>query len=451
MTNLRKSNDRLMCAVWFAVCTLLLFYGSLVPFRFRSISLVEAADEFSALFHFPVQRWGETADWSLNVTIMVPIAFFALGAIIDGRDRRLAWLMAPPAVLACLAISFAVEFAQVWCVDRVASIRDIVAQALGASIGVAVWLVAGDRYSAWRRSFAERREPQQRLEWMLQAYVVGLAIYSVIPLDLVMSPGELAQKYRSGLIELVPFTYGRGGGLTALYSMLKDVLLFVPVGMCAASAWNRHGRLSRPIPQALMIGLLYTAGLEAAQLLVVGRYTSSTDVVLGFAGVAMGVFLMRFWRRESRAHHGEFLPDNQNSVLWLFGALVYTVILAAVFWAPYRFTNDVELVKTRLDAFFEVPFVRMHEGSDAIGMFAAIRKVLWFLPLGALCGMAVLKLPLRTQRALVGLAVAAILAVALFIELGQVLLPDRVADSTDALLMAGGGVAGLWATITVAR
>lgn len=450
MKKVGTTNDRKLCAALFALGTALLVYGSLVPFHFRAVPLSAGFEYFKSLFRLPGQYWGETADWSLNLTIMIPIAFCAMGALVDGRDRWLAWLAAPFAVLVCLPISLAVEFAQIWSVGRVASARDVVAQALGACVGVVCWLVLGDRFSAWRRSFAERRESQHRLEWILQAYLLGLAIYSLVPVNLVMSPGELAQKYRHGLIELVPFAASHGGLLNSLYSALADVLLFVPVGMCAAGAWNRRGRLLRPIPKALTIGMLYTLGLEAAQLFIVGRYSSSTDVILGFAGVTLGVILMHCWRRDASVTSATTGSEVQAGILWLLAAIAYAAFLAAIFWAPFRISNDGELVKNRLDAFIAIPFSRMHEGSDLLGIFAAARKVLWFVPLGVILGMAATRLSAHVNRGLSIVAAAlAILAVAFAIELGQVLLPDKVADSTDVLLSFIGGLMGLFAAVLV--
>jgi glycopeptide antibiotics resistance protein len=199
-----------------------------------------------------------------------------------------------------------------------------------------------------------------------------------------------------------------------------------------------------------LIGFLITLGLEMAQLMIVGRFTSSTDVILGFTGVAAGVMLMHLWRGTSSQTNGTQAIGLRFSVLWLLGAFAYVAFLAVMFWAPFDFTSNIELIKSRLNSFVEVPFAHMHGGSDTTGLFGAMRKVLWFIPLGVLCGITMFQLPTSVPRWLVvGISTSAMVLAALAIELGQVLLPERTADSTDFLLSAVGGVAGLWVAILI--
>jgi glycopeptide antibiotics resistance protein len=440
------ANDRRFNALMFVIGATLLVYGSLVPFHFRSLSLASAVATFRSLCSYPWVSSGGTADWSLNLTFMIPLGFFGMGALLDGRNGRWFAAVAVPAVMAaCLALSMAVEFAQLWSIERVPSCGDIIAQTIGALVGVFVWLAAGRRLADWRRKFALLREPQSKFAWLLQAYVLGLLIYSVVPVDITTSPSELATKYRNGMIEIVPFSYDHGSLLKALYDAMSDVLLYVPVGMSAVLLWNPQGRSRRSAFEAILAGIAFACGVELIQLLIVNRYTSSTDVILGSIGVIIGVLAIHLWRQEDELADVTKARGFSITAMWLLGALVYSMFLAFVFWTPFDFTSSSELIKSRLGAFVSIPFARMHEGSDLQGLSGVMRKFLWFAPLGAMFAAAIFQRPLPPlyRRALLALATMAITGVALAVEVGQVLLPDKVADSTDVLLTAAGGLAGL--------
>ncbi len=427
----------------------LLVYGSFVPFQFVPLDFQTAFSEFGKMFENPWGRAGSRVDWSINFLVTVPLGFFGMGTLLANRSSfaRKLWV-APLVIVAVCGLSFAVEFGQLWFSGRVPSLRDVIAQLLGTLAGSAIWLLLGPRITCWLDDFASQRGPSDKFELALQAYLVGLIAYSMLPLDVITTPGEFARKYGNGQFELVPFSYYHESAWRAIYSYVTQVFLFIPIGVWAASVGKRFNRLDRGFLESWMLGILVVLAIEAAQAMLVSRYTSTTDLILGSSGSAIGVLIARRWRAPVGNQANSPTPAvlNRFAASWILAAVAYAFILVAVFWAPYDFTRDRPLIKERLQAFGAIPFSRMQAGSEMLALFSSIRMLTWFAPLGLLLGVGIASLtPERVARrfALV-IAIAAIAVLAIGIEVGQVLLPDKFADSTDALICTGGGIFGLW-------
>ncbi len=425
-----------------------IIYGSLVPFRFESISWTDALAQFRAMFDAPWRVPGSRVDWSVNFLITVPLGFCGMGAWLADRSSSLRLTAAAATVLILgTAFSFAVEFAQVWFAGRVPSLKDVAAQSLGTLTGIAAWMLGGRRFTRWLRAYSALHAPREKFDWFLQAYVLGFVLYSLLPLDVITTPRELVAKYESGKFELIPFSYHHASAREAVYAYATDLLLCIPIGLWAVTAWCRRGAAARSGLAGVLLGVLVVAGTETLQALIVTRYTSTTDLLLGACGVLIGVVVRRAGHRRSADRLVTSEPRaSERSAVWLVLAVGYAVLLPAVFWAPYEFTHDVELVKERLQSFFSPLFVRMQSGSDLQAIFSAIRKFAWFMPLGVLAGVGIARLPVgrAARRWLLGLGTLGVFAVALGVELGQVLLPEAFADLTDALICFAGAAAPLW-------
>jgi len=95
--------------------------------------------------------------------------------------------------------------------------------------------------------------------------------------------------------------------------------------------------------------------------------------------------------------------------------------------------------------FLAVPFSWYYEGTEFHALTEAFRKALLALPLGALLR---LSLGVRSadprNRAKGFVAAAFGFCVLIAIEFGQVFLPTRIADTTDAIIGEIGLLVGLW-------
>ena len=442
----------LLVAVFFTAAAI---YGSLVPLQYRPLAWDEAVAQFRQIPYLDLSI-AHRADWIANILLFVPLGFLWTAVVLVDRRASPARLAAVPlVVLLLVALSIALEFTQLWFPKRTVSQNDIVAEMIGAVVGAAGWLVCGRRLTGWVRRYTTELRPKRRIDWLLEAYCVGLLIYSVMPLDLTISPAELVGKFRQGKIALRPFA-DVDRSLMSLFGMASDVLIFVPVGMLAAVWMTSPRRPIRSWPAALALGAAVVVGIEAAQLFVFTRYTSSTDVLTGLCGVAVGAWLMRRWRSRLTREVGEPVsPAFRRAAGWLALAAAYAVLLAAIFCvtgdAALDLDADKQQIRQRFEGFWRIPFAALYTGSEFNALSEILRKMLWYAPLGAMLAMAVSAMTTqRTVRRVLGwLSVLVAAGVSTSIEMIQVLLPPHVPDVTDVMLCAAGAALGVLITLHI--
>jgi glycopeptide antibiotics resistance protein len=121
-------------------------------------------------------------------------------------------------------------------------------------------------------------------------------------------------------------------------------------------------------------------------------------------------------------------------------------VLAALFWYPFDFHLERSFARERLELLRRPPFHAYWIGSEYRALTEVLHKTVFLAPLGAALAIAVLSIRRRRTRAVAAAgAFLIIVAAAVVIELGQVLLPGKVPDSTDVLLMTAGGSIGFLA------
>jgi glycopeptide antibiotics resistance protein len=418
------------------------FYGSLVPLHYRPVSWAEAANRFARIRYLALGV-DSRADFVSNILLFVPLGFLFMGALRAERRGVAGTAVAAVAMASgCALLSVAIEFTQVFFPPRTVSINDIVAETAGALIGIAAWCVVGQALTRWALRFASERERPRRLVHVLAAYGVLFAGAQLLPLDLTISTGELARKYREGRILLMPFSHHWGSPILMLWDLGGDVALQIPLGVLAVIGWTRYGR-RRASLEAFALGALFVCAIEAAQLLVYSRYADTTDLFTGSLGIALGIALAhRMSGRPAAVRTGGAGPATAS--LW-FATVAWTGVLVAYHWYPFNFVLDREMIRQRLPVFLAAPFSSYYWGSEFHAFTELSRKLLMALPLGALLRVA---WPLQEsegiRRLQMFLVFGATLALLFTIEAGQMLLPAHVADATDACVGEAGVVLGFW-------
>ena len=427
-------------------------YGSLVPFHFAPLGLGDAAEQFAQILAGGA-IFRSRSDFLANVLLFVPIGFFWLATLSMDRAGR-PWRFVSIAVVlaSCLASSFFIEFLQTWFPGRVPSRGDIVAQSLGALVGIALWLGIGRSTVEWIRTFSRFERPADKIDWLLRAYFVGLVIYSVVPFELTLSPADLVQKFRDQKIVLVPFV-SADYDLEYLLALASNVAVFIPVGMLAAVTLTSQRRPVRSFTSGLCLGTLAAVGIEVMQLLVIDRYCTTGDVLTGCAGVAIGVLAMRHWRGTigSAGSEQPAVALSRRNVVLLAAAASYCIVLVLVFCAPLDWISDSDVIRSRYQEMMRTPFAVLQQGHPLNAATQVIRKGVFFAPLGGMLALVVssLPVPVALRRFGYAVALAATAGVALVIELLPVFLPPHVPDLSDVLLCAFGSLLGMIAAVYV--
>lgn len=422
--------------VWLALGYLFFaVYGSLVPLEFRNLPLSDAWLTFRDIGSIGLS-FSSRADWLVNILLFIPLGFLLTGAFWPARG-----MLRPLAVLGvfivCLGSSLAIEFAQLFFPQRTPSLNDIVAQTIGTGLGVTAWILFGSRFSAWFAGWRRARAPLDIWKRLLYSYLFVLFAYNLLPLDLTISPVEIAHKWREGRLVLLPFSFPFANPVEAIYDFGADILVWIP----AAFFWNlafQHGRLRS------WLGLVSAAAvLEFLQLFVYSRVSDVTDIFTAALGAAVGTWLTK---RSGRHVHGEVAsPLFHSGWLWFLMALLWTAGLAAVFFYPFDFQINREFLAQRLRDAHTIPFEVYYFGTEYRAATEVLHKIGFFLPLGALLALAIGKnrnaTGSRRYATLAAIAVVAIVAAG--IEAGQLLLPGKNVDVTDWGLEVLGGVIGL--------
>jgi len=179
--------------------------------------------------------------------------------------------------------------------------------------------------------------------------------------------------------------------------------------------------------------------LEAMQLFVYSRVSDVTDVFTAAVGAGLGA-----WVGARRIQQAE---RQRTPLAWEIGlpfglAAGWLAGLLFVFWFPFDFQADGAFIRERLALMQRVPFETYYFGTEFRAATEVLRKTLFFAPLGGLLAWGVTRLPWQWRAPAFALSMLALAATPLLVELGQVMLPGKFADFTDALLAWGGGLAG---------
>ncbi len=421
--------------LWLAALayTLFVVYGSLVPLKFQALPWDEAVARFAAI-PFLNLGIGSRADWVANLLLFVPLSFLWMGVAAHRGGSTRTVLAALLIVPAAIGLSVGIEFTQLFFPQRTVSQNDVFAETLGGLLGVAAWLLWGraflDWLQAWRETHA-RAALAERLAWV---YLAGVVVYNVLPLDLTLSAVELFHKWREGRVVLVPFAGLPAVPADALYEIATDVLIWAPLALL----WRQDG--TRSALRVWGMTLATAALLEGMQLFVYSRVSDVTDILTGALGAAIGS-LAGGWlsRRESRR---STLPTLGGAGLPFALAGAWIGVVLFTFWFPFDFRTDGAFIRARLDFIGRLPFEVYYFGTEYRAVTEVLRKTLFFAPLGALLAWGVARQPWRWRGLSFGLAMLVLATLPAVVELGQVMLPEKIADTTDWLLAWLGGLAG---------
>jgi VanZ family protein len=409
---------------WYALLALgsasFTLFGSLVPFEFHGRPWSEVVAAFAAAMtdRLTVES---RSDVLANVMLGVPLGFALLGLVCVDRVTVMPRLLLGLCLLpACCLFAAFVEFLQLYLPMRTCSGSDVLAQTLGAAIGMAVWLACGQRLTEEVRKATGGTGTAGRF---LVAYVLLLGFVQALPFDLSLSPGKAYHKFKDGKVQVVPFgefkELDEDGAWARIAKLLELSALYLPVGLLAGSLPGRFWT-ERNADRVFLAAVCLAAALEAGQVLVQTRTSSATDVVVGSVSAFLGWAIAR--RRVSGA-----IP------LIVFGQ-AWLTIAGVTSWQPFDFEGPGQ-------AFDWVPGMPLEGGNPLVTLEILLTKLVFF-GLGGV----ILTTGLGDRRGgvLILAATVGALAAAVF-EAGQTMTNNHTPGITDVFLGGAGALAGTWA------
>ncbi len=406
-------------------------YGSLVPLNYVAIPLDAAIERF---VHMPFLDLGivSRADWVANLLLFIPLSFLLAECFVPQRSPLIRQVLRALIFFGGLGLALGIEFTQTFFPPRTVSQNDILAETLGGGLGLILQAALGQPFRTLLAAWARHESQQSRIDRLLQAWIGGLLLFSVLPLDLTLSPVELYHKLSEGRLILIPFGSHHSHWSDFLYETLTDILIWVPPGLWWARKAFSEKR--RPLAYALTWSLIASTLIEGAQLFVYSRVTDVTDILMAGVGALIGAMLAGKLRQPLS------LPGQSTGKalllfpLWLLG-------IGGVFWYPFDFNPTLIDLPQALDQLMRVPFVTYYYGTEFHATNELLRKMGFFLPGGVLWA---LSFPPRQRRSRLPWLAFALIATA--VELGQAWLPGKISDITDIVLEMLGAMAGLHLT-----
>ncbi len=421
-----------ICLVGLVMAAAFAAYISLVPFNFQPVS----AESFRLALAGSVEAGiSSRGNFVANIVLFVPIGF--LGAAAFGRRSSvLARIIAIASAAALLSVS--IEALQVFVPGRTPSLADVAAQLLGTGVGFGLWLFTRDEIRRWDERL-RAGDLGSSATTLLAAYAICRAVSMLLPLDVTVDLGTLAQKYRAGSIRLLPFTQ-----VSSIGDFLPDaattILLSIPLGVLAATGWTRPGT-RRSLPVAVFASTTFLALVELAQVFVMSRVADATDILIGATGAAIGAVLAGRRATSSGSARG---IESLGPALAMGAAAVLYVIYN---WSPFDFEISRTLASQRVHLLGGVPFSNYYQNSELQAVSDFVTKLLLAMPVGVALRM------LAGSRAAVEFpkiwwCLTLTLAGAFFsvVEVGQLFLVSRYPDNTDIFIAMLGCVAGAWLT-----
>ncbi|MDD5581551.1 MAG: VanZ family protein [Methylobacter sp.] len=409
-------------------------YGSLVPLNFNPKSMEDALWQFENIRYLDLGI-GSLADWVANILLIIPLAFLWFMLLAIHTRTHVKIFLSVVIWLSCFFLALAIEFTQLFFPPRTVSINDIIAEALGAFVGIAAGWLFGQPLWIWLQQWHQESDVKT-FDRYLQIYLFGLFLYAVLPLDLTISPVELYHKWNEGRIVLLPFGSLKPNLIENIYQWVSEIALWFPVPLL----WQRMGCYNRS--QLYLRVFLAALAIEFFQLFVYSRVTDVTDILLALLGASIGIQLTSyFFEASDRAERTGSAPVLNQVLKWSsWLCLLWSIVLIGVFWYPFNFVTDTTFIAANIKSFFKVPFYAYYYGTEFRAITEVFHKVLFFAPLGVV--LAFISWGYGFIAFIRYLAYFWIALTALGIEAGQLLLPDKNADLTDWLLEVGGGFIG---------
>lgn len=413
---------------WLLLASVLfVIYGSFVPLNFQPMPWESAVARFMDFAAVDLSA-GSRIDKASNVLLTVPVAFAAAQCFLTGPSRKAFFLWRFLIVAGVLLLSAGVEFGQQFFPPRTMSWSDVGAQTFGTFIALAAQHRWGALVSQWLLGWLRRERRSARLSRVLKAYLAVLLGFGLLPLDLTVNPVELYHKWAGGRVILLPFAGLTGVLSERVYECVTDVAIWLPVGvfLCLSG--------SLTVLQTLMRGLLLAAAIEFAQLFVFTRVTDVTDVLLAGVGVLLGRVCAEIGFRISAQ-----TTWRVGAVGWFVTWMVWLLLVVVVFWFPFHFRMPSG--NEWMD-WLRVPFSTYQLASEYHAVNEVLRRVGFFLPGGVLWYLMLQARGKNASPRVPGSGVFVLLCVAVVVEAGQVFMPDKVADLTDAGLAFLGSLLG---------
>lgn len=379
--------------------TAAVIYGSLVPFRFHTLTWDQIV-ELAANMRFLELSIQSRADLVANGVLFAPCGLLWSAGLSwrMSTSKRFAVSFFVSVMLGMLV--FGLEVLQLMFTVRTVSWNDIVSEWIGISTGALFWACFGDTAQEWiKKNYGGSRE--ETFKRLLDAYCVALLIYAVAPFDLVLNWAEFKVKIENGSV---------GWGYVTFQSSMISILLFSPIGVLLRLRQFRF---------PMFWGLVISVAIELIQLPIFSRSAHVLHVAPSFVGILLGFFGVT---------HASLARSTKERTCswWLPTSMMGIINLAA--WYPFHLDTDWQ---SKIEHVSFIPFASHYKSPEYQVFSNFLIRAASFGAVGA--GLFLVR---RISRRVRNLAVIGFVLWAMSIEFGQVGFVGRSSTIEDAILSA---------------
>jgi len=410
-------------------------YGSLVPFEYRAYTLEQALNRFA---NIPWLNLGAAsrADWVANLVLYIPLAFLACTLFGAARSAFIRHARSLLVLLLCLAVAVGVEFTQIFFAPRTVSLNDLLAEAIGTLVGIAIWSFGHDGiHRLWLDFVAGGRRSLAGATAAFALLYIGLGLF---PYDFVVSAAELGERIgrNAGWI----LASWNENALRVAARLLGEALAIAPLGLFAGLLASRVS-LRRAFIAGALLGLL----LELAQLLLVSGVSQGASILARGAGMAAGAWL-GVWVHE----HGLLPLARWVRRLGLPALALYLPALFALSgWLRAELVPASKLGE-QLAQVQWLPFWYHYYTTEPVALASLLANLGFYAPLGILAWARQSTIPrLRRRGMLQPMLWATVLAT--MVEASKLWLVGNHPDPTNVLIGASGAALAFAAAMWLAK
>lgn len=397
---------------WIALVT----YGSLVPLNYEPMPWHETLELARSIPWLSIDIGGR-ADLVANGALFFPCGLLLTAALSRAGGPLGRGLSAVIAATLLMMWACGIEVVQIWFPGRTVSMNDIFSEAIGSWVGALTWACFGPDIHGRTTALVQSKGRALQIA-LLEAYIVGLLIYALVPFDLILSLSELRDKISLNRI---------GWGWTDTKAVLLSIALFVPVGVYA---FLRESRRYNALKCAASIAITY----ELLQFPVYSRTVALSHAIAAATGAVIGIVLAqkrRYW---------DLIKERRVPVVT---TVIYMIGVTATFWYPFVI-SPADLWASRLSSAWRAPFSTHYYGSEFQTLSnVALRAVLFGT------GGGLIYLSGRIQLIA---AVGIVITWPAVTEMAQIFFAEKLADLTDAGIGVFSAFSGIWvAKLTLSR
>ncbi len=405
-------------------------YGSLVPFHFYDLTPGGAWSQFIHI-RFLNLGMAARADWIANLVLYVPLGFLLRAALAE-RGPRYA---SPSALGLCLITAVAVEFLQVYAPARTVSLNDLMAEAVGALLGVLAYRFSGNPVSGLVERLAAGGGATLRTALLL--YTAAYLILSVFPFDFVLSGAELSAKFAAAHSHAAFLAGGCERLVRCFAKLAAEIIAAVPIGAWLGLRARRGSSVN--VLGALLLGTVLGVAIEGAQLLLVSGVSQGASVLTRAFGVTAGFAATCAFDREQ-------LHRWRGYRHWLvaIAALAYVPMLAAVNGLFSGSWRGMEAAAAELTKLHWIPFYYHYYTSEASAFASLLAVGTMYAPVGV--GYWIWYASGRSGQGFSFVPGVLSACLALLMEAGKLFIEPRRPDPTDLLVAFGAGLLAYGAT-----